>query len=131
MKDLRCKFFMAAMLIILLVFSTVSEAFCANVMTTDSYSFTIIPDTEAPYTTGYVPAKDATGVSSDSNVVVHVKDDGAGVDISSIVMTVNGVSVSPVITGSPADYLLTYDPVADFTLGQEIFVTIKACDLAP
>jgi len=62
---------------------------------------------------------------------VHVKDDGDGVDSSTIQMVVNGVNVSPSITGTPADYTLTYDPSADFTNGQNVFVTIQASDLAP
>ncbi len=90
-----------------------------------------VPDTTPPYTTGHVPAKDANGISTDSNIIVHVQDDGAGVDVSSIVMTVNGVNVTPVITGTAADYLLTYDPTADFITGQQVFVTIQARDLAP
>jgi hypothetical protein len=90
-----------------------------------------VPDTTPPYTSGYVPAKSATGVSTDSNIIVHVKDDGAGVDISSIVMTVNGVNVAPVISGLSADYTLTYNPAADFQNGQQVFVTIQALDLAP
>jgi Purple acid Phosphatase, N-terminal domain/Fibronectin type III domain len=89
------------------------------------------PDTTPPYTTGHVPAKDAISIPTGSNVVVHVKDDGAGVDLSTIQMIVNGVSVSPLITGTPADYLLTYDPTTDFINGQSIFVTIQASDLAP
>ncbi|MFH1061263.1 MAG: fibronectin type III domain-containing protein [Candidatus Omnitrophota bacterium] len=89
------------------------------------------PDTTPPYVTGYVPAKDATGISTDSNIVAHVKDDGAGVDSSTIQMIVNGVSVSPLITGTPADYMLTYNPSVDFINGQNVFVTIQASDLAP
>lgn len=89
------------------------------------------PDTTPPYTTGHVPAKDATSILTGSNVVVHVKDDGAGVNLSTIKMVVNGVNVSPLITGTAADYLLTYDPTTDFINGQSIFVTIQASDLAP
>ncbi|MFH1459036.1 MAG: hypothetical protein ABIG64_01500, partial [Candidatus Omnitrophota bacterium] len=90
-----------------------------------------LPDTTPPYTDGHVPAKNASGISTDSNIIVHVKDDGAGVDVSSIEMVVNGVTVSPVITGTPADYILTYNPSADFITGQTVFVTINAMDLAP
>jgi hypothetical protein len=61
---------------------------------------------------------------------VHVKDDGAGVDITSIVMTVNGISVTPIITGTPADYTLTYVPSTDFECGQIVNVTVDAHDLA-
>jgi hypothetical protein len=89
------------------------------------------PDTTPPYITGYSPAKDATGIATNSNIVVHVKDDGAGVDINTIQLVVNGVTVSPVITGTPADYTVTYDPATDFINGQTVSVTIQASDLAP
>ncbi|MBI4846009.1 MAG: fibronectin type III domain-containing protein [Candidatus Omnitrophica bacterium] len=90
-----------------------------------------VPDTTPPYTTGHIPVKDASGISTDTNIIVHVKDDGAGVNVSSIVMTVNGQVVSPAITGTAADYLLSYNPANDFQAGQQIFVTIQASDLAP
>jgi hypothetical protein len=61
---------------------------------------------------------------------VHVKDDGAGVDITSIVMTVNGIQVTPIIRGTPADYTLTYVPSMDFEYGQIVNVTVDAHDLA-
>ena len=62
---------------------------------------------------------------------MHVKDDGAGVDINTIVMRVNGQVVSPTITGTPADYTLTYEPPADFDYGQSVSIEVEASDLAP
>ncbi|MCG2711697.1 MAG: DUF5123 domain-containing protein [Candidatus Omnitrophica bacterium] len=88
-------------------------------------------DTTPPYTTGHSPAKLAVDVTPGTNIVLHVKDDGAGVDINTIVMKVNGQVVTPVITGTPADYTLTYDPSSDFSAGQVVNVTVDARDLAP
>ena len=107
--------------------------FAANQMPTDSYSFQITdaPDTAPPYTLGHMPANGAVNISRDSNIVVRIKDDDTGVDIGSIVMRVNGQAVVPVITGTPSEYTLTYDPAQDFMYGQEVFVTIDANDLAP
>ena len=48
----------------------------------------------SPYTTAHSPAEGATDVAKNTTIVVHVKDDGAGVDITSIVMTVNGITVA-------------------------------------
>jgi hypothetical protein len=90
----------------------------------------IEPDLIPPYTTGHSPEKDAIEVAKDTIIVVHVKDDGAGVDISSIVMTVNGITVTPTITGTPVDYTLTYVPSVDFECGQIVYVTVDAHDLA-
>lgn len=83
-----------------------------------------------PYTDGHDPAPGETEVSPETDIVVHVKDDGAGVDESSIVMTVEGVAVTPSITGAPHDFTLTYVPPAPFDSGEVINVTIDAVDLA-
>ena len=51
-------------------------------MTQDAYSFTTAgPDnTTPPYTSGHNPADGTTGVPANTNIVVHVQDDGDGVD---------------------------------------------------
>jgi len=97
-----------------------------------SYSFKIEdePDLTAPYATGFIPAKESTGVLSSTDIVIHIKDDGAGVDRATVVMTVEGVAVSPEITGTPSDYTLTYNPDTDFAYGQVVDVTVDAADLA-
>jgi parallel beta-helix repeat protein len=86
------------------------------------------PDTIPPYTTGHNPAKNATGVAKDTSIIVHIRDDGAGVDQSSIEMTVEGVQVTPTITGNKYDYTLNY--TTSFNYSQVVNVTIKAEDLA-
>jgi len=86
-------------------------------------------DTTPPYTDGHDPADGDTGVSRGTNIVVHVKDVGIGVDQSTIVMKVEGAGVTPVITGSPADYTLTYNPPTDFAYSQKVDVIIDAADL--
>ena len=114
-----------------------AEDLAGNVMPIYSYSFTTEgsstptpTDTTAPYTSGWDPAKDATGVTVNTNIVVHVRDAGAGVDFSTIVMTVEGNQVAPTITGTPADYTVTYDPPTNFGYGQVVDVTVVAQDLA-
>jgi len=83
-----------------------------------------------PYTSGHSPAADATDVYPNTNIVVHVQDDDTGVDQSTIVMTVEGTTVSPTISGTPSDYTLTYDPLVDFSPGQVVDVTVEAQDRA-
>ena len=117
-----------AMLALVFCFTVLADP---NVMPTDSYSFTIIPDTTPPYTDGHNPAKNETDVYPGKDVVVHIKDAGVGVDILSIVMTVNGQVINPVITGDKKDYTLTYDPSEDFQEGSTIYVTVEASDLNP
>ncbi|MBU1044051.1 MAG: hypothetical protein KJ915_06595 [Candidatus Omnitrophica bacterium] len=125
---------------ILLVFAIFLTAlssenlFAANQMAIDSYSFKIVSaplDSTSPYTLGHLPLKSAVEVSAETNIIVHIKDDGAGVDINSIKMSVNGQIVSPVISGTPSEYVLNYNPSTNFAIGQQVFVTIQASDLAP
>jgi len=118
--------------IILLALSNPS-AFAVNSMTTDSYSFMIISladeDKVPPYVDGENPARNAVNVSSNSNINCHVKDDGIGVDINTIVMKVNGLIIIPNITGDPSDYYLEHDPTT-LPNDENINVTIDASDLA-
>ncbi|MFC2092134.1 hypothetical protein ACFLTD_05115, partial [Elusimicrobiota bacterium] len=106
-----------------------------NIIEQVIYSFTIedapVPaDTAAPYASGFSPADGDVGLALDTDIVVHIQDAGAGVDQASIVMTVEGKQVIPVITGTPADYILTYDPPADFRNAQKVDITLNANDLA-
>ena len=64
-------------------------------------------DTAPPYLTGHNPAPNAIGVPADTNITVHIRDNGAGVDNETITMKVNGADVTPVITGAGHDYMLT------------------------
>jgi len=86
-------------------------------------------DITPPYTSGHDPAPGATGVPIDTNITVHVLDDGKGVNVSAILVTMNDAVVTPDITGAAADYTLTYDPPTDFNYDQLVKVTIDAADL--
>jgi hypothetical protein len=87
-------------------------------------------DTSPPYLAGHDPAPNATGVFADTNITVHVRDNGAGVDNNTITMKVNGADVTPVITGAGHDYMLMYDPPTDFDLAEVVNVSVNASDLA-
>jgi len=90
--------------------------------------FTI--DASEPYTTGHNPSKNAQDVPRNTNIVVHVLDAVSGVDQSSIIMKVKGIQVTPTITGTSADFTLTYDPPNDFGYMETINVSIDAQDNA-
>ncbi|RLG28563.1 hypothetical protein DRO03_09555, partial [Methanosarcinales archaeon] len=62
---------------------------------------------------------------------VHVLDDGTGVNVSTIVMTVNSMVVTPTIISllTSADCTVVYTPSADFGYDQLVNVTINASDL--
>ena len=103
----------------------------SNVVSAEAKETIIIPDTTPPYTTGHSPAKSAANILPNTPIIVHVKDDGSGVDVNTIVMRVNGSIVTPTITGTPADYTLTYEPLADFNYGSTVVISVEAQDLAP
>ncbi|MDD4909946.1 MAG: Ig-like domain-containing protein, partial [Candidatus Omnitrophica bacterium] len=89
-------------------------------------------DNVVPSTSGHSPAKNATGVARDTNIVLHILDAGAGVNQSTITMTVEGSNVtgSLAIAGSAADYTVTYNPAADFAYDQVVDVVVNASDSA-
>ncbi len=87
-------------------------------------------DTVPPYLTDVSPLSGAASVPVDANITFHVKDSGSGVDKSSISLTVNGTKVAPAITGTAADYTVTYDPALDFSYGTTTTVVVSAEDLA-
>ena len=93
---------------------------------------TMAVDTTTPYTSEHDPESGATGVPIDTSITVHVLDDGTGVNISTIVMTVNGADVTLTpddITGTPTEYTIVYTPPEDFDYDQLVNVTIDAADL--
>jgi hypothetical protein len=89
-----------------------------------------VVDVTKPFTSNHNPAKGATDVPINANIVAHVQDAASGVKQSAIVMKVNGSNVVPTITGTALDFTLNYDPPADFGFQQTINVSIDAADSA-
>lgn len=89
-------------------------------------------DEAVPYTTDHDPAKDATDVPVDANIVVHVWDD-CYVDTDTIVMTVDAVDVTSDLFIAPVGlvvnhFVVTYDPPTNFSEGHTVVVTVDAKD---
>ncbi len=101
-----------------------------NSMTTEVYQLSMISDTNPPYTSDHVPAKNAQNVPVNSSIILHLKDDVSGVEASSITLKVNNQVVVPAITGIPADYTITYNPTQNFDYQQTVQVDVDAKDLA-
>ena len=89
----------------------------------------LTPDIAAPAPIGRIPAPGATNVDIFANVSVRIADTGSGVDKASVIMSVNGVMVEPVFSGSANDLTVTYVPTQPFAANTLIPVTIFACDL--
>ena len=87
-------------------------------------------DAAAPYLTGVSPKSGDASVPADTNITLHVRDEGSGVDRDTITMSVNGTRVSPSITGSPADCAVTFHPLGNFAYGAKVTVSVSAKDLA-
>jgi hypothetical protein len=91
-----------------------------------------VVDTTDPTFELSVPGDGATDAAVDTNIEVHVRDSGTGVEQTSIQMTVEGedVTASLSFSGTAADYTATYNPPVDFANGQEVNVTVSATDVA-
>ncbi len=87
-----------------------------------------------PYTSDHNPADGDIAVPVDTDIVVHILDDESGVDVATISMTVEVESVSVPgtldIAGTSSEYILTFNPDADFDNLQVVDVTVDASDLA-
>ena len=99
----------------------------------DGYEIAVgeVADSTPPFVDQKSPADEATDVSIDAPIVCHIKDVGDGVDTDTIVMAVNAVEVEPVITGTAADYTLTYTPGASLEYSTEYTVSVDGDDLVP
>jgi len=91
-------------------------------------------DSTDPFTSGWDPAKSATGVAIEDDIIVHVEDAGDGVDSSTIILDVEGVAYDcddAVLTcsGTSADYTLTYTHDS-WNYEQVINVEVDATDQA-
>jgi len=105
-------------------------AWVANQMEREEYIITMATDTIPPYTTDLNPAKEAVNVLIEGDIIIHVKDDLAGVDMTTIDMEVAGETVTPQVTGTASDYSITYHPEDPFFCSDTVNVVIRAEDLA-
>ncbi len=88
-------------------------------------------DVVPPYISSRSPGPNSTNVDTRQPVVIHMGEAASGVDPKSIVMTVNGDQVTPVISGNSIDMILTYTPPQNqpYPNDTSIPVTVFGCDL--
>jgi|GEM_PF-1599120 len=84
----------------------------------------------APYVSNPLPQPFSTEVSPNAEVRFNLRDAIEGVDQSSIVLRVNGATVTPTITGGPSNYLVRYQPLQPFPSSQNVRVEVEATDLS-
>ncbi len=128
------------------------EDIATNVMVTDTWTFTTA-DTDPPYVDQRNPGDDQ-GIAPAGSVIFHVKDDGSGVDLATLVVYVNGIYYKNVaggagsvttngtrityaattaftsLAGTPNDYTVTITPAVPFTAGESVPVLIYAKDVS-
>ncbi|MCP4648478.1 MAG: hypothetical protein GY853_00165 [PVC group bacterium] len=125
--------------------------FAANLMLPDNYSFEIIInqfDDEAPIVQGCVPEVNAADVPRSTNIQMNIIDGSSAVDINSIDLEVNGVTIinngitqmyqdingdmlayaAEIIEKTPNEYILMYDPEEYLNYEEDIIVSISATD---
>ncbi|MEW6618421.1 MAG: Ig-like domain-containing protein [bacterium] len=102
----------------------------AGNLATQTYTFTITKDITPPYTSDYNPTPFAADVPINTDVVLHIRDDGIGVDDSSIVMKVNDVRVFPIIIQPIQNLTLIYRPPVYFGFNEVVKINVIATDLA-
>jgi hypothetical protein len=102
-----------------------------------------ISDTSAPVVTNYWPEPNAIQIPLNSLVLLHLSDDGRGVDANTVAISVDDTviysgdvpsyrSALGVCrrTGTPAQYTYTYQADQGFDFDQAIQVTVCVSDLA-
>ncbi|MEW6095662.1 MAG: Ig-like domain-containing protein [bacterium] len=97
-----------------------------NILEEEYFFITI--DTKQPYIIGHVPAPNSIDAQVDTDVTFHIKDDGMGVDVSTIKVIINGATITDNIEGTPTDFTFTYNPPVDFECNQTVWVTVYAED---
>jgi len=101
-----------------------------NTIQDSLFIFYTIEDHDPPYITLRMPGKNEVGVPFNTEIVICIKDDIAGVDSDSLKMTVAEEAITPSLSGTPNEINLSYIDPKGYRPGQEIEVTVEAADLS-
>jgi hypothetical protein len=101
----------------------------------DSYTFTTA-DTQGPVCTLFTPNPNVVNMGTADNITFHCTDSGVGVNINAVSAIIDTVEYTAgganvfTYTGTPADYFITVDPSADFSLDYALEVIVNASDFS-
>lgn len=99
-----------------------------------TYSFhtgtSAVTDNDPPATAAASPAANASGVDPSAPIDVRLDDPGMGVDFSSVILSVNGNTVTFAVSGDPAHAHIRYQPPHPFIAQSTVHVHVDACDRA-
>ncbi|OPX25205.1 MAG: hypothetical protein B1H02_01980, partial [Candidatus Latescibacteria bacterium 4484_107] len=97
-------------------------------------AFGAYSEKEPPYLVEKEPDRDEVEVSLEAPIRLRIRDDGAGVDFSSVRLVINGVeldaSEGTISEGDSADVLVEYEPPVPWAPGEPVHVAVTATDLA-
>lgn len=96
------------------------------------YWFKIIPDFNSPYLLNLDPDREENYVSIDKNIYFEIKDDGAGIDISTLEVFLNSRIIVPTNIEKVSDYhyKITCDISYDLQFGKSYMVGVKVSDVS-
>ena len=92
-------------------------------------NYTNVADVAKPVVAARNPAPAATNVDIFASVSARIVDLASGVNVNSIIMSVNGNQVQPVLSGTANNLTVTYVPTQPLPPNSLIPVTLYACDL--
>lgn len=87
-------------------------------------------DQSPPFIKSASPLKNSLDIPRNTSISIDLVDTGKGVDLSSIVITVNKTKVSLSVAPISNGYNLTYQPPNQFDYNQLVEITVNAKDLA-
>ncbi len=93
-----------------------------------TYCFRTEYDLSKPYTTANSPAKNSTEIGTTTPFNFQLRDDGTGVDIASLIVSIDGVDYLYTSTGGPDNYTITVANPPAFNQNQTYTVRIRAKD---
>jgi hypothetical protein len=96
------------------------------------YWFKIIPDFNSPYLVNLDPDREEDYVPIDKNIYFEIKDDGAGIDISTLEVFLNSRIIAPTDITKVSDYhyKITCNISYDLQFGKSYLVGVKVSDVS-
>jgi Cohesin domain len=95
-----------------------------------TYCFRTEFDLNKPFTDSNQPGKNSTGVSTGSGFTFNLGDNETGVDISTLIVSIDGVDYAYTYTGSSNNYAITVNGLPALNQNQTYTVRIRAKDNA-
>ena len=101
-----------------------------NSIEDEPFNFYTTEDHDPPYISSRNPEKDMSGVPFETDIILQLNDDIAGVDITSISLIVEGDTVVPEISGTPSSYRVIYHNTNEFEAAQIVNVNVSCSDMS-